>query len=226
MLNHGAGRRRVSVMIAGLVGLMVLSGCAGGNPESPGSEAVSTADTSESTVSATPIPAVETSAAPLPGPSSVNLDSPQSWLIDFTSVGPLTVGDEVDSVPASMTAFTSTVYDGCPSVTAFARAGSPTVVIPDRLGTGIVEQIVLQGGADPSAIAAGSPRTAEGIGIGSTLEEMVVAYPAITFQDDHYTPHYALPDGAGNWINFSLVDDVVRVVVVRASPDVAKEYCS
>ena len=119
-----------------------------------------------------------------------------------------------------------TTYDGCPSVVAYDRPDSPTILIPDRLGTGVVEQVVLQGGADPVALAAGSPHTIEGIGIGSTLDAMTSAYPAITFQDDKFTPHYAVTDGSGNWINISVTDDVVTGIVVRASTEIAKEYCS
>ena len=124
-----------------------------------------------------------------------------------------------------MTAFTSTVYDGCPSVVAYGKTGFPTILVPDRLGTGLVEQVVLQGGADAAGLSANSPHTDAGIGVGSTLDELTAAYPAITYQDDAFTPHYALPDDDGNWINFSMSDDVVKDIVVRASPVVAKEYC-
>ena len=109
---------------------------------------------------------------------------------------------------------------------AYDRPDSPTILIPDRLGTGVVEQVVLQGGADPVALAAGSPHTIEGNGNGSTLDTVTSAYPALSYQDDKYTPHYAVTDGNGNWINISVTDDVVTGIVVRASTEIAKEYCS
>jgi len=156
----------------------------------------------------------------------VRLDAPESWLIGFTSVGPVNVGDEIGTASQAMTAFTGASYDGCPAVVEYDRPNAPTVLIPDRLGTGTVEQIVLQGGADPSGRAEGTPHTAEGIGIGSTLDAVLTAYPAVTYQDDRFTPHWALTDGNGNWINILVADNVVNGIVVRASPVVAKEYCS
>ncbi|TFB97496.1 hypothetical protein E3O42_16295 [Cryobacterium adonitolivorans] len=195
--------------------MLLLGGCAGSSSEPP--VAGHAQSTTPATTSSTP--------ALSPTPTAPNLDDPASWVIGFTSIGPLTVGSELSEAAQVMTSFTSTVYDGCPSVVAYGRTGFPTVLVPDRLGTGIVEQVVLQGGADAAGLSVNSPHTEAGIGIGSTLDELMAAYPAITYQDDALTPHYALPDDGANWINFSMSEGVVRDIVVRASPVVAKEYC-
>lgn len=222
MHAHRFMRSRVSIITAGALGVvLMLSGCAGLFEDV---SATPTASASSPENTATPSPSV--TSAPTPTADAVNLDSPESWLIGFTGVGPLNVGDQISSAGQAMTAFTATTYDGCPSVVSYDRPDAPTILIPDRLGTGVVEQVVLQGGPDPVALAAGSPRTIEGIGIGSTLDAVASAYPALTYQDDKYTPHYAVTDGNGNWINISVTDDVVTGIVVRASTVVAKEYCS
>lgn len=196
-------------------GILLLGGCAGTSAEPP--------------VAGQAPSAVATSSTPTPSPTptevALSLDDPATWVIGFTGVGPVNVGDDISEAAQVMTAFTSTVYDGCPSVVAYGKTGFPTVLVPDRLGTGIVEQVVLQGGADAAGLSTTSPHTDAGIGVGSTLDELMAAYPAITYQDDAFTPHYALPDDGGNWINFSMSADVVKDIVVRASPVVAKEYC-
>lgn len=212
MRVKGVRGRAGGIAGAGVI-LLILSGCANATAAVP--IASPTASPAEST--STP--------SPSPTPIAVESEDPAPWIIDFGSVGPLSIGEDISDTAASMTGFTSTVYEGCPSVLSFEQPGFPTIVIPDRLGTGILEQIVLQGGADPSELAATSPETSAGIGIGSTLDELLAAYPDITIQEDPYTPHYALPDGSGNWINFSMLEDVVNNIVVRASPVVAKEYC-
>ncbi|MET0956500.1 MAG: hypothetical protein ABWY68_11165 [Cryobacterium sp.] len=213
------------MIAAGAFGvILMLSGCAGQSADAPA--ATPTVSPSSTATAATPTPSATSTPTPTPTADAVSLDAPESWLIGFTGIGPLHVGDQISSASQAMTAFTGTTYDGCPSVVSYDRPDSPTILIPDRLGTGVVEQVVLQGGADPVALAAASPHTVEGIGIGSTLDAVTSAYPAITYQDDKYTPHYAVTDGSGNWINISVTDDIVTGIVVRASTVVAKEYCS
>ncbi|WP_146215758.1 hypothetical protein [Cryobacterium arcticum] len=204
--------------------VLMLSGCAGQSADAPAATPTVSATSTATAATATPTPSA--TSTPTPTADAVNLDTPESWLIGFTSVGPLNLGDQISSASQAMTAFTGTTYDGCPSVVSYDRPASPTILIPDRLGTGVVEQVVLQGGPDPVALAAGSPHTIEGIGIGSTLDAVTSAYPALTYQDDKYTPHYAVTDGNGNWINISVTDDIVTGIVVRASTVVATEYCS
>jgi hypothetical protein len=156
----------------------------------------------------------------------MNLADPSSWVIGFTSVGPLAIGDEISGTSQSMVAFTSSAFsDACPSVISFDRPGFPNIVVSDRYEDGVVELIALQGGPTSSDFAVTSARTTSGIGIGSTLDELKAAYPAITFQDDHFTPHYALPDGDGNWINFAVYEGLVNKIVVRSMPVIPREIC-
>jgi hypothetical protein len=227
MNTRASGLHGTAILTTIGVSVLLISGCARPAGDSDGTASDSPSTTASPTADPTAEPAPSTPVATEPTADAVPLDAPQSWLIGFTSVGPLTVGDQISAARGAMTAFTGTSLDGCPSVVAYDRTDSPTILIPDRPGTGIVEQVVLQGGADPAALAAGSPHTTEGIGIGSTLDAVLTAYPDITHQDDRFTPHWAVTDGGGNWINISVGDDdVVNGIVVRASPVVAKEYCS
>jgi hypothetical protein len=215
-------RRKTLVLCVGVVvGMIALSGCAGPQAGVPSASPMSTEAPATATVAATTVP------TPTPEPSiTVDRDRPSSWIIDFASVGPLVVGGDIVTAKETMTSFTSVVYEGCASVTSYDKPDFPSIVIPDRLGTGILEQIVLQSGS-AAAVSANSPRTEQGIGIGSTLAQLQSAYPTLTYQDDNpNTVHYAVSDDGSNWINFSIMDGVVQTIVVRASPVIAKEYCS
>ena len=126
----------------------------------------------------------------------------------------------------SMAAFTSSNnFTGCPSIVSFDSPGFPNFLITDDLDDGIVKQIVLQGGADSSEFTATSPRTSSGIGIGATLDEFTTAYPTLTDLDDYYVPHYALSDGNGTWINFSVVEGLVQTIVVHGTAFLPREIC-
>ncbi|MEC5150519.1 hypothetical protein [Cryobacterium sp. GrIS_2_6] len=103
-----------------------------------------------------------------------------------------------------MTAFTQILWNECPtrSVVTFDKAGSPSFVIADQGGDGIIQQVVVQDGEPAADSARQSARTSAGIGIGATLDQLTIAYPAITYQDAG-TPiaQYELASGEGKWIH-------------------------
>ena len=201
---------RTTITLTALAfGALLLSGCT-----SPG------ADVQEPSPSppATPPAAV---------PAGPDLDDPSSWVIGFTSVGPLDRGGRLTDERASMSAFTTKVQDACPSVTGFDRPDLPAIWITDPYGTGAIDQIIVQRWGSPETVASTSPRTAEGIGIGSTADEIAAAYPSITKTDVPYgTGYYSLPDDAGNWINFNVGESgVVDTIAVQDTAVMNEEYC-
>ena len=199
--------------------MLLLSGCAVPRADAPVANPTGSVGSPATTTTPTPIP---------PTPTSIPMDlaDPGSWIIGFTSVGPLAIGDELSATDESMSAFSSSaVFDGCPSILSFDRPGFPTLVITDSSENGLVELIVLEGGPTSSDFTATSPRTTGGIGIGATLDDLKAAYPAISYQDDHFTPHYSLSDGNGNWINFAVLDGLVNKIVVRPMSVIPREIC-
>jgi len=219
MKNRTTAFRTHGMIAALAVGVLLTAGCAGepANDEpaaaSPSSTPSAPAETS------TPTPAT-------PAPTEVNLDDPHSWLIDYTGIGPLTLQGQLADQAASATSFTSTLQDGCPWVTALDKADFPSIWLPDPSDTGVIEQIVLQAWGSAPTLAANSPQTAAGIGIGATLDQIEAAYPDIEKNDGRYAPFYSLPDGSGHWINFALsTDGVVDTIVVRDSALMDSEYC-
>ena len=223
-VSRGTRQGKGPWVAAVLVFSLLLTGCAGAQATAPSASPTSSAGPTASTSVPTPTPTPTPSAPPTP--TAVNPDDPGSWVIGFTSVGPVAVGAEMGAATQSMTAFTSrNTFAGCPSIVSFDKPGSPDVVITDTGEDGIVRQIVLQGGVDPSGVAAGSPRTSTGIGIGATLDELITAYPTLTDLNDYFRPHYAVPDGNGNWIHFAVSEGVVYTIVVHANAFIPRELC-
>ncbi len=217
MLVHGSRRRRLPIVALAAIGMLLISGCAGAQPSAPLSSASGSVGPTDST------------NAPSPSPTSlaVDLADPSSWVIEFTGVGPLAIGQSIDGTAPSMIAFTASgVFDSCPTpIRSFDRTGFPNLVFAGSSDDGLIELIALEGGPTSAEYTATSPRTSAGIGIGATLEELETAYPAITFQDDHFTPHYAESDGHGNWINFAMLDGLVNKIVVRPMSVIPRELC-
>ncbi|TFC84880.1 hypothetical protein [Cryobacterium sp. TMT4-31] len=211
---------RQGTIAALAVGVLLVAGCAGESAgeqpagEKPAAGAASTAPTE------TPVPSAT------PAPAEPNLDDPSSWLIDYTAIGPLTLHGQLADQAASTTAFTTTVQDGCPWVTALDKADFPSIWLPDPAGTGVTDQIVLQAWGSEATVAANSPQTSAGIGIGATLDQVTAAYPDIEQNDGTYAPYYSLPDGSGHWINFALSSaGLVDTIVVRDTALMDSEYC-
>ena len=220
MSVHVSERRRLPVVAVAAIGLLLLSGCARQGPDAPIMNPTSSVGPTASTTAPTPTP------TPTPPKLAMDLADPASWIIGFTSVGPLVIGDNISATDRLMTAFSSSaVFEGCPSILSFDRPGFPNLVIADSSDNGLVELIALEGGPTSSDFTATSPRTTAGIGIGTTLDELKTAYPAITYQDDHFTPHYTLTDGNGNWINFATSEGLVNKIVVRPMPVIPREIC-
>ena len=213
--------RWARLLVAAIVAVstVLLAGCAGQQSTSVPVPGPTLSDHSnDSTNTPTPAPTSTSAVA--------NPDDPRSWLIGFTGIGPLTLGQRITEGATVMTAFTTAVQDACPWETAFDKSGFPSIWIPDPSGAGVVEQIVLQAWGSPGTVAANSPRTSSGIGIGATLDELKTAYPALSQKEGKYGPHYSLPDDGGSWINFAVNDQgLVDTIVVRTSSEMDGEYC-
>jgi hypothetical protein len=211
MMSFTRTHRRPVFTVLAIAAALALAGCSGG------AGASTTAPTETVTVTPT--------ATPTPTPTGPDLADPSSWTVDFTGVGPVELGAPILGTASLMTAFTVATQEACPWVTAYAAEGLPSVWLPDPQDTGVVGQIVLQAWSGPAAVAASSPKTDAGVGVGSTLAELRAAYPALTEQQGKYAVFYAVTDDAGHWINFSVMDDVVDAIVVRDEAKIDSEYC-
>lgn len=204
--------RRPTFTVLAIAAVLALGGCASSTNE----PAQSTPEASASSPVATP--------SPTPTQTGPDLADPASWIVTFTGLGPIEVGATVESTVSVMSAFQPATQEACPWVMAYAADGLPSVWLPDPQSTGAVGQIVLQAWGGPTTVSA-SPKTAQGVGVGSTLEALRAAYPDLTEQQGKYAVFYAVTDGAGHWINFAVTDDLVDAIVVRDEARIDSEYC-
>jgi hypothetical protein len=208
--------------------IAVLAGCSA----VPASDTAATPHPASSST-----PSAAQSPTPTPPPAetepAVDLDDPGTWTIDFATLGPVQRGASVSDIGTSMDAFTATVNDGCPWITEYNRPSFPSIWLVASPASDIIVDVVLRAAdADPGAADTGtagpSPSTHEGIGVGSTLDQLTAAYPALQeIEGPPGEPSYAVTDSGGNWIDFAVSDGgVVHAIILRDKPGVPQEYCS
>lgn len=206
---------RTSVVAVLAVGAFVLSGCGG----PPSAESTPTAVSSSS-----PTPAETASPTPSPAPAP-DMTDPENWVIGLGAVGPLSIGQPIDQAIAAASGYTQgeSVPD-CP-VAFLDRASYPSLAIaywPDNVATRI---IVRQLGGTPVPTA--TPRTAAGIGVGSSGAELMAAYPGATVLVDQAPSFvvYSVSDGASAYIIMAVTDGVVTSVDLSTTETFGFELC-
>ncbi|MGO4301439.1 hypothetical protein [Leifsonia sp. RAF41] len=164
------------------------------------------------TPTATPTP-TPTVAAPVQDPSD-----PSTWVIGFESVGPLELGTPFPAQHQAVPALTDITDSIC--VNEMARLRSPAglsftlVGAADGSGrTAAIEYGKFRNGSEDRATG---PKTAEGIGISSTIDELMAAYPAIvkTGSYSDVVTYYGLTDGQGGWIVFCVINGTVADIQI------------
>lgn len=213
-MDSFAGRRLLIIATISAA-CLAISGCGGNRPSGEPTPVPS----------ATQSPSAVPTATPEPEPEPVA--EPSSWIIESSGVGPLALGAGIAEARSSMTSFTDSTREACPWVAAFEKPGYPSIWLPDPSNTGAVEQIVIQAWGVARDVAANSPRTNAGIGIGATEDELLAAHPDVSAVKGKYDSHYALQGEDGNWVNFGISDaGVVDTIVVRSTSAIDAEYCS
>lgn len=182
------------------------------------------------TVTPTPTPtptptSTPTAAAPVQDPSD-----PSTWVISFHGIGPVTLGAAMDRVRADIPNWSDETYDIC-------RPGQVDLVAPD--GLALTAGITEQGRSDVGDLVIGfnftangdptlaTPKTTEGIGVGATLEELMIAYPTIAKTGEYggVSTYYGLTNGKGTWIVFGVLDGRVDQIQVGPLRTIPSENC-
>ena len=229
MLKAWSSLRVFRIAVPAAVGVLFLAGCTNADaPTDAGSSPTRAASSSATPTATAPLAAASPTPTPSPTPTAppMVVDDPSTWTIDFTTLGPLTRGTPASEATPSMTAFTTVVQEGCTWITGYDKPEFPSIWLVATQESKVSAQIVLQkwGGAAP--VAPNSPRTLEGIGIGSTDEELTTAYPIVSVVEGTYGPHYSLTDGAGNYLNFAVTDEgFIDTIVLDTTSELASEYC-
>jgi hypothetical protein len=215
--------RAISGWAVVALGLVLVSGCTtdGGPDETLPSPSATATTTIEPTASSTPEP----TATPADPPATIDLEDPTTWIIDFEGIGPLTVGGSVAAaMPAMLVSFTDVTQEVCPWVTMFAADGLADVLVPTEGDRDTATTVNVTNFVPDTEVS--GPLTAAGIGVGSTRDELLAAYPGIV-QSVEYdeTVDYGLSDGAGRWIAFKTTRDLVNAIAVGPFDRVPSEFC-
>ncbi|WP_342000590.1 hypothetical protein MRBLWH7_001424 [Microbacterium sp. LWH7-1.2] len=149
----------------------LLTACASPAPRSAGSPSPSPSPSA---------PAPAASADPQStATSTVDSDDPSTWVITDRGIGPITLGAPFVDALALMPGDTRNDTDRCDSVAWWTEGAydydvymAGTETAPDRSPVSVVGTSAW---ADPAASS--GPRTTEGIGVGSSVDEVRAAYP-------------------------------------------------
>lgn len=93
-----------------------------------------------------------------------------------------------------------------------------------------IEGLFVSGWGSAQAAQANSPHTAEGIGLGSSLSDLLSAYPTITMSRERATEpptlYYAFQNDNDSYLVFAVYEDVVSAIAVHNEPWLMSEYCA
>jgi hypothetical protein len=197
------------------VSIVALTGCV---PRADA--ALSSPPSAEATQGATPTPTTVAS----PGPAQQDADDPSTWIVSGAGIGPVTIGSDVGEF--SVVGPYTEQDEDCPNPAVHSLAGdgvAPMTVVAVDGGSPVASVHVTSWGAQGTPVA--SPRTAEGIGLDSSLADVQSAYPGIELSDTHgETLQYASPD-QGGWVIFTVQDDVVVQVSASTTSHNPSEHC-
>lgn len=226
----GVGISLVALLLVGSAGAALAAGVIPSPFDDPAPPVVTS--TSTSAVTPTPTLPTETPDPPRPTPAAspaVDPDDPGTWVITFDGLGPVQLGSSFDEQRQLLPAFDDITDALCTARNLDLQAPSGfrfrSVGGADE-STGTAAITFGNGGSEFADDQSTTPKTAAGIGLGSTKEELLAAYLDIEltgmYQSEIY-PYYGITDGNGGWIVFALIDDVVSSIQVANESDLPSE---
>ncbi|MDH6180375.1 hypothetical protein M2152_000557 [Microbacteriaceae bacterium SG_E_30_P1] len=180
---------------------------------------------------ATPTPASSSTAEPsaLPTDDAPDPTDPSTWVIESAAVGPIALGDAAADAADALTSYgRGEALGDCPVIFLDAP-GLPGVVLSPG-SDGAIEAITITSKSagmpqDPTVLADASPRTSEGVGIGSTRDELVAALPdAEIVRDDPASVVYRT-GSASPYRLFVVESDRVVAITVSYADAIPREFC-
>lgn len=230
--GRAGGRKRTALVAILVVLALTISGGSVAYALGTGLIHLTPAAAPSPTPTVTPTPTLTPTPTSTPTPAVPVQDpaDPSSWVIGFDGVGPVAIGAEMSTIPPLLPGWTD-------ETDALCVPGQLDLMAPDGL---TMDTFIFESSGDRVAnihlswnrtVADGrpvvSPKTDRGIGIGSTREELLAAYPEIpvTGRYSDIVDFYGLNNGSGTWIAFAVQDDVIDRITVGPSSGMPSEYC-
>jgi hypothetical protein len=165
-----------------------------------------------------------------PASPSADPNDPATWLIDFDGVGPAVLGRSFEEQRQTLPGFDDTTDSLCVDshLRLQAPSGLPLLFVGSAEQADRTAAVELSStGSTAPDLRQASPKTAAGIGLGSSDEELLAAYPGIEktggYVDPEEFPYYGLTDGNGGWIVFGIIDHVVDRIQIAHEADLPIE---
>jgi hypothetical protein len=150
-------------------------------------------------------------------------------VVDFTGVGPLTLGGSLSAEKTEVTGYGLQPASECPNpaTSIFSWPQHPTLWLQvDGAGSDRIALVSLgyDGNYSPSSLL-DSPKTAQGIGIGSTVAGLLAAYPGIVSDPEGGIQYYVLGNNAGGYLDFATTDGLVIAITAQENTQHVTEFC-
>jgi hypothetical protein len=161
---------------------------------------------------------------------------PAEWKITFDGVGPLALqGSLAEQVPLTGPGYEAASPGSCPNpaITILKSHSNPTIWLEASADAPDAIRLIAVGGdvpGDPREI--GSPKTQEGISVGSSLAKLLAEYPTGHLEKDSQSKPIrlvvagSLTSGARGFLIFDLFDGAtVQTILVQPNSDPVHEFC-
>ncbi|CAN5205848.1 hypothetical protein BH09ACT1_BH09ACT1_02180 [soil metagenome] len=214
----------VTKLLASAVVLVsVLSGCSSAVPGPAASNSdPSNSDPSNSDPSNSA--ATDDSATKTSSPAA---SDPDEWLIDFSGIGPATVGSKLSATGGLIAGLDRDTSANCPNPNAefFTFDGKPFIaVLTNPSDNDTVAAVTLQYAA---GTAGHGPLTAAGVGVGSTESAVAAAYPSTASRDpsgEGILVDYPVAGPNGSYLDVVVSEGTVSAITVWKESGTISEY--
>ena len=214
--SHQITSKTIAVGLA-LVAVLGIAGCSSAGADASGPT------TAPPPPSSTAAP-IETTS-PTPEPVAIDPADVTTWVITTDGMGPITRGASYTDVIAGLPEFEASEW--CPWVDGLTAEGSGSFTLIHAEGDQAITAVWIIGRAGESGVVPASPSTEAGIRLGSTMDELAAAYPALETvnQVGPESFGYAVGDDANGYLDFLVENDQVVLIGAQDVAGVPKEFC-